>query len=74
MTTRTLRMIYAPSLLREAVINQLIGDFSIPLNNRRAHIPLDIGCLDFEINDEMHAIETTAQWLIGEGIEAEEVG
>ncbi|MGD8812967.1 MAG: NIL domain-containing protein [Anaerolineales bacterium] len=74
MTTRTLRLIYPPSLLRKPVINQLIQNFGITINILRAHITLEEGWLDIKVSGESKEIETAVNWLIGEGIEVQEVG
>ena len=74
MTTRTLRLIYPPSLLRSPVINHLIRRFGITVNILHAHITLDEGWLEIELSGKSAEIDNAMAWLVTEGIEVTQVG
>lgn len=74
MTTRTLRLIYPPSLLRSPVINHLIRRFGIAVNILHAHVTLDEGWLEIELSGKTAEIDEAMAWLVAEGIEVRQVG
>jgi len=74
MTTRTLRLIYPPSLLRSPVINHLIGRFGITVNIVHAHVTLEEGWLEIELSGKTAEIDEAMAWLVKEGIEVRQVG
>jgi ABC-type methionine transport system ATPase subunit len=69
MPTRTLRLNYPPSLLRQPILNHLILRYKISVNIRQAQITLEEGWLEIEATGEMQEIEHAISWLEEEGIE-----
>ncbi|HEY43212.1 MAG TPA: FeS-binding protein [Anaerolineae bacterium] len=69
MPTRTLRLNYPPSLLRQPILNQLILHYKITVNIRQAQITLEEGWLEIEAEGEAEEIEHAISWLEEEGIE-----
>jgi ABC-type methionine transport system ATPase subunit len=69
MPTRTLRLNYPPSLLRQPILNRLIRRFDITVNIIQAHITLEEGWLEIEVTGEDAEIERALRWLESEGIE-----
>ncbi len=71
MPTRTLRLNYPPSLLRQPILNQLILRFKLTVNILQAHITLEEGWLEIEVSGEGQEIEQVIAWLEEEGIEVD---
>jgi ABC-type methionine transport system ATPase subunit len=71
MPTRTLRLNYPPSLLRQPILNQLIVRFELTVNILQAQISLEEGWLEVEMLGEDQEIEQAISWLEEEGIEVE---
>lgn len=69
MPTRTLRLNYPPSLLRQPILNQLIVRFELTVNILQAQIALEEGWLEVEVLGEDQEIEQAISWLEEEGIE-----
>jgi ABC-type methionine transport system ATPase subunit len=69
MPTRSLRLNYPPSLLRQPILNQLITRFKLTVNILQAQITLEEGWLDVEMLGEDQEIEQAVSWLEEEGIE-----
>ncbi|HEY45260.1 MAG: hypothetical protein AMJ88_04390 [Anaerolineae bacterium SM23_ 63] len=69
MPTRTLRLIYPPSLLRRPILNQLILSYELTVNIYRAQITLEEGWLEVEVLGEDQVIENAISWLEKAGIE-----
>jgi len=69
MPTRTLRLKYPPSLLRQPILNRLIRRFDITVNIIQAHITLEEGWLEIEATGEDAEIKRALKWLESEGIE-----
>lgn len=69
MPTRTLRLNYPPSLLRQPILNQLILRFELSVNILQAQITLDEGWLEVEVLGDDQEIEQAISWLNEEGIE-----
>jgi ABC-type methionine transport system ATPase subunit len=68
MPTRTLRLNYPPSLLRQPILNQLILHYEITFNIVQAQITLEEGWLEIEAEGEDEEIEHAISWLKEEGI------
>ncbi len=69
MPTRTLRLNYPPSLLRQPILNQLILRYELTVNIHQAQITLEEGWLEVEVLGEDQEIEHAISWLEEEGIE-----
>lgn len=69
MGTRILRLIYPPSLISKPILYQLIKRFQIEVNIREAHITLEEGWLEVELNGETQELNRAAHFLEEKGIE-----
>ena len=69
MPTRTIRLNYPPSLLRQPILNQLILRFELTVNIHQAQITIEEGWIEVEVTGEGQEIEHAISWLKEEGIE-----
>ena len=69
MATRTLRLSYPPSLLREPIVYQLIRRFDLQVNIVRARIELEEGWLEIELTGADPVLSQAETWLRGQGID-----
>jgi ABC-type methionine transport system ATPase subunit len=69
MPTRTLRLIYPPSLLRRPIINQVILDFEVSINILQAQVNLEEGWLEVQISGENREVARAMAWLEEIGIQ-----
>ena len=69
MPTRTLRLIYPPSLLRRPIINQVILDFEVSVNIIQAQVTLEEGWLEIQISGENREVARVMAWLEEIGIQ-----
>jgi ABC-type methionine transport system ATPase subunit len=69
MPTRTLRLIYPPSLLRRPIINQVILDFEVSVNIIQAQVTLEEGWLEIQISGESREVARVMAWLEEIGIQ-----
>jgi ABC-type methionine transport system ATPase subunit len=69
MPTRTLRLIYPPSLLKRPIINQVILDFEVSINILQAQITLEEGWLEIQISGENREVARAMAWLEEIGIQ-----
>ncbi len=69
MPTRTLRLIYPPSLLKRPIINQVILDFEVSINILQAQVTLEEGWLEVQISGENREIARAMAWLEEIGIQ-----
>jgi ABC-type methionine transport system ATPase subunit len=74
MATRTLRLGYPPSLLREPIVYQLIRQFDLQVNIVRARIELEEGWLDVELSGPEPILDQAEAWLRQQGIELQTPG
>lgn len=73
MATRTLRLIYPPSLANKPILNQLIRSFELTVNLRQAQITLQEGWLEIEVSGEEEEMARATSWLDQEGVEVQRV-
>jgi ABC-type methionine transport system ATPase subunit len=71
--TRTLRLIYPPSLANEPILYHLIRRFELTVNMRQAQITLQEGWLEVEVSGQEEEIARATSWLKQEGVEVESV-
>jgi ABC-type methionine transport system ATPase subunit len=64
-----LRLVYPPSLISEPILYQLIKRFQIQANIREAHITLEEGWLEVELNGETNELNRAITFLEKKGIE-----
>lgn len=69
MGNRILRLIYPPALISEPILYQLIKHFQIEVNIREAHITLEEGWLEVELNGETNELNRAIIFLEKKGIE-----
>lgn len=69
--TRTLRLIYPPSLVSQPVLCQLIRLFHLTVNIRRAQISLEDGWLEAELTGDEGEIAQAISWLDKQGVTIE---
>ena len=64
-----LRLVYPPSLISEPILYQLIKRFQIEVNIREAHITLEEGWLEVEMNGDPNELKRAISFLEEKGIE-----
>lgn len=69
MATRTLRLNYPASLLREPILQELIRNFEVTVNIRRAQISLEEGWLEIEAGGSEAELARSIVWLRQQGID-----
>ncbi len=72
MATRTLRLNYPAALLREPILQQLIRNFEVAVNIRRAQISLEEGWLEIEAGGSEAELARSIVWLRQQGIDVQE--
>jgi ABC-type methionine transport system ATPase subunit len=73
MSTRTLRLKYPPSLLRQPILYRLIKQTDLAVNIQQARITLEEGWLEVELKGDDAQIQFALDWLRQEGIEIEQL-
>ena len=73
MSSKIMRLIYPPSLLREPILTQLIKRSELTINILQAQITLEEGWLEVEFSGSAEEIERAIEWLKVEGIEVTSV-
>jgi ABC-type methionine transport system ATPase subunit len=73
MPTRTLRLVYPPSLLKRPIINQVILDFEVSINIIQAQVTLEEGWLEIQISGESREVARSMAWLEEIGIQVIEL-
>jgi ABC-type methionine transport system ATPase subunit len=73
MSTRTLRLKYPPSLLRQPILYRLIKQTDLAVNIQQARITLEEGWLEVELKGDDALIQLALDWLRQEGIEIEQL-
>jgi ABC-type methionine transport system ATPase subunit len=63
MGARILRLVYPPALISKPILYQLIKRFQIEVNIREAHITLEEGWLEVELNGETKELNRAVQFL-----------
>ena len=74
MSTRVLRLLYPPALVRQPIIHQLIRQFDITVNILQAQIGLEEAWLEIQATGEETEIARAVKWLEEEGLEVREGG
>ena len=69
MPTRTLRLNYPPSLLRQPILHRLIKKSNLTVNILQAQISIEEGWLEVQMTGSQEDIDRAVDWLRGEGIE-----
>ena len=69
MPTRTLRLSYPATLLRQPILHQLIRSFDLSVNIQRAQITLEEGWLEIQADGSDAEIDRAQVWLKEQGIE-----
>ncbi|HMK07688.1 MAG TPA: NIL domain-containing protein [Anaerolineales bacterium] len=74
MPTRTLRLNYPATLLRQPILHQLIRSFDLSVNILRAQITLEEGWLEIEAIGPEAELDRVQGWLQEQGIEVIPIG
>ena len=69
MPTRTLRLNYPATLLRQTILHQLIRTFDLSVNILRAQISLEEGWLEIQADGPETELDRAQSWLNEQGIE-----
>jgi ABC-type methionine transport system ATPase subunit len=69
MPTRTLRLNYPATMLRQPILNQLIRSFDLSVNILRAQISLEEGWLEIQADGPETELDRAQAWLNEQGIE-----
>ena len=69
MPTRTLRLNYPATLLRQPILHQLIRAFDLSVNILRAQISLEVGWLEIQADGPESELDRAQAWLNEQGIE-----
>ncbi len=67
--SRTLRLIYPPSLVREPILHRLIRQFDLTVNILGAQLGIDEGWLELEATGSTAELERAIAWLTAEGLQ-----
>lgn len=66
--SRTLRLNYPPSLVREPILHRLIRRFDLTVNILGAQLGIDEGWLELEATGSSAELERAIVWLTAEGL------
>jgi ABC-type methionine transport system ATPase subunit len=69
MPTRTWRLIYPATMLRQPILHQLIRTFDLSVNILRAQISLEEGWLEVQADGPEMELDRAQGWLKEQGIE-----
>ncbi len=67
--SRTLRLNYPPSLLREPILHRLIRKFDLTVNILGAQLGMDEGWLELQATGSAAELERAITWLAAEGLQ-----
>jgi hypothetical protein len=66
--SRTLHLLYPPSLAGEPILHRLIRQFDLTINLRAAQLGMDEGWLEIEAIGPADELDRAAGWLAAQGI------
>jgi ABC-type methionine transport system ATPase subunit len=69
MPTRTLRLNYPATLLRQPILNRLIREFNLTVNIVRGQISLEEGWLEVEVEAAPDELARATAWLEAQGLQ-----
>lgn len=67
--SRTLRLIYPPSLVREPILHRLIRRFDLTVNILGAQLGIDEGWLELQATGSSTELDRAITWLTAEGLQ-----
>ena len=67
--SRTLRLYYPPSLVREPILHRLIRQFDLTVNLLGAQLGIDEGWLELQATGSLAELERAITWLTAEGLQ-----
>lgn len=67
--SRTLRLNYPPSLVREPIVHRLIRKFDLTVNILGAQLGIEEGWLDLQATGSSAELERAITWLTAEGLQ-----
>ena len=71
MISKSIRLVFPPSLHDEPIINRLMRRYSFTVNILRANVTVDQGWIDIQISGKAQEIEESITWLREQGVEVE---
>jgi ABC-type methionine transport system ATPase subunit len=74
MPSRSLRLNYPASLLRQPILNELIRTFDLSVNILRAQISLEEGWLELQVDGAESELDRAIAWLDQQGIQVIPLG
>lgn len=69
MPTRTFRLNYPATLLRQPILHQFIREFDLTVNIVRAQMSLEEGWLEIEVNGATEELDRGQAWLETQGVQ-----
>jgi ABC-type methionine transport system ATPase subunit len=69
MISRSVRLVFPPSLQDEPVINRLLRRYTFTVNILRANVTPEEGWMDIQISGSGDEIEDSFSWLREQGVE-----
>ncbi|HSR48245.1 MAG TPA: NIL domain-containing protein [Anaerolineales bacterium] len=69
MPTRTVRLNYPATLLRQPILHQFIREFDLTVNIVRAQMSLEEGWLEIEVDGSMEELDRGQAWLETQGVQ-----
>jgi len=67
--SRTLHLLYPPSLAGEPILHRLIRQFDLIINLRGAQLGLDEGWIEIQATGSEDELERAVRWLTAEGLQ-----
>ena len=67
--SRTLRLIYPPSLAGEPILHRLIRQFDLTFNLRSAQLGIEEGWIEIEATGSSAEFDRAIRWLTSEGLQ-----
>ena len=69
MLSRSVRLVFPPSLHDEPIINRLLRKYTFTVNILRANVTADEGWMDIQVSGKAPEIEESFTWLREQGVE-----
>jgi hypothetical protein len=67
--SRTLHLIYPPSLAGEPILHKLIRQFDLIINLRGAQLGMEEAWIEIQATGSAEEIERAVRWLTAEGLQ-----
>jgi ABC-type methionine transport system ATPase subunit len=73
MTRMRVRLTFPTALIQEPIVYQLVKDFDIVINIRRADVKADHGWMALELEADEQALERGVKWLKDKGVQVDPI-